>query len=790
MLRLAGGRYLPRRRYNIAKLLAKGAIEDEMSAPGLWEAFPPQDFPDFIWSALDDPAALTRHSLNPRRVQRLKAMVSDLAPDLVILCDSTMGRMTESFAGERYKLVVAPHNMDSLLYASLAAATHSAAHRAWGMRTAAAFAAAERQFAKADQLWVCSSADAQNFAGLMPESRIKLVPNVIEAAERRSGEPSRTIVFIGPLSYHPNELAAFELVKISKILSERGVAHRLQLIGKTTPALRQVAAAAKSVEVLGYVADVAPYLNDAALVAAPLTVGSGTRIKLLEAMVWGLPVVTTAIGISGIDAEDNVHAVIEDDLTRFPDLIAGLLDQPDRASAIGARARDLVAQHYSPAAMRDWVGKHLHDLGLAVEAGHRPPHPAFTQKLQARFNRSARLLELSCVIATSAPKQGLRGRIEHRGNGLPNSAIRLLYRSAYEVLLEASVVLGSEVDPEDVQFKLLWRGALLLSLIAEPYVDERTTLLNVEISAEGTQTLIDLWTDDPTATLAADGATYSLHARSGLHSVQVSGLKEPNKTVPRTADDPGRSNVTGFDRWLKPIGQCSTRLTALRGCHEGEAAWLIGNGPSVRAQDLAALNGLVSFGFNRLHLAYPITDFRPTYTVSGDRQMIEDFGQEIVDQSAGLVFLADATPPPLVGDYIWLRQIATFPPVFSRDPGRVINPGGSSLFVALQIACFMGIRRFYIYGADFRFDYDTIDDADDKFRTACGDGNHFIANYRNGRPWCPPSFPDIALGFLAARRFIESAGGVIQNATRGGLLEIFERTSFEQALSDSRTMGS
>ena len=165
--------------------------------------------------------------------------------------------------------------------------------------------------------------------------------------------------------------------------------------------------------------------------------------------------------------------------------------------------------------------------------------------------------------------------------------------------------------------------------------------------------------------------------------------------------------------------------------------------------------------------------------------MIEDFGQEIVDVSGGQVFVAHDEEPPLVGDYIWLRQMAIFPPLISREPARAVTPGGSSLFVAMQLAAFMGIRKLYLYGADFHFNFERNLRARDTYRAVSGDGNHFIKNYRSGKAWCPPSFRNIATGFLAARIMMESEGGFIRNATRGGAMEIFPREDFESALATS-----
>jgi hypothetical protein len=132
-----------------------------------------------------------------------------------------------------------------------------------------------------------------------------------------------------------------------------------------------------------------------------------------------------------------------------------------------------------------------------------------------------------------------------------------------------------------------------------------------------------------------------------------------------------------------------------------------------------------------------------------------------------------------------VRQVAGFPSLFSKDASRRVSPGGSSLFVAMQIAYYLGIRNFYVYGADFSFRFTPVPGATG-FRTASGDGNHFIKNYRSGRPWCPPALQNILSSFLSARMLMEADGGFIKNATRGGELDVFERMDFDEAVQDTR----
>lgn len=221
------------------------------------------------------------------------------------------------------------------------------------------------------------------------------------------------------------------------------------------------------------------------------------------------------------------------------------------------------------------------------------------------------------------------------------------------------------------------------------------------------------------------------------------------------------------------------KLLRLKDLHKGKVGYLIGNGPSVRTEDLEALDGAVTFCCNRFHLCYDMTDFRQTYTVSSDQTMIDDFGEEIVSKSAGTVVLVSNERTTLRGDYILLRwdDRSREPFRFSEQPYHHVWLGGSTLFSAAQLGYYMGIRHFYVYGVDHSFKHVIDDNEEDPFRRAKGDENHFIPNYRSGKGWNPQQSDHVELSFQTCDLFLRSRGGWMKNATRGGKLEVLERVN-------------
>jgi polysaccharide biosynthesis protein PslH len=120
----------------------------------------------------------------------------------------------------------------------------------------------------------------------------------------------------------------------------------LTLIGKNPPSDLQKYSD-KGVNIIGYVPKVQPYLNKAALYIAPLFVGSGIRIKILEAMAIGLPVVATSIASEGIYGNDEDGLFIRNGEEEWAETIVSLLKDPENTSKLRSRAQSFIRENYS-----------------------------------------------------------------------------------------------------------------------------------------------------------------------------------------------------------------------------------------------------------------------------------------------------------------------------------------------------------------------------------------------------------------------------------------------------------
>ena len=207
----------------------------------------------------------------------------------------------------------------------------------------------------ADGLCVCSDADARRVRADVPGARLAVVPNAadVEFFRPRPGDPApdgRTVLFFGLLSTFPNsDGVRFFLSEIWPRLAAERPDARCKIVGGQPPEWL-LAQAGPRIEVTGVVNDLRPHLAGAAAVVVPLRFGSGTRLKIVEAMAMGKPVVSTSLGAEGLVATPGRDLLIADDPAAFAAAVRQVLDQPGLAASLGRAGRALVEERYS------WVG--------------------------------------------------------------------------------------------------------------------------------------------------------------------------------------------------------------------------------------------------------------------------------------------------------------------------------------------------------------------------------------------------------------------------------------------------
>jgi glycosyltransferase involved in cell wall biosynthesis len=216
-----------------------------------------------------------------------------------------------------------------------------------------------------DALIATTDVDRQLMVAVEPTLR----PFVIENGagdgffERTGAAPeARTMVFTGLFTHPPNVQAIeYFLDKIFPLILDKAPDARIYVVGKSPPP-RLVRRASNQVVVTGFVDDVRPYLERAAVFVIPLLSGGGIRGKALEAMAMGKPIVTTTVGVEGIYLKDRESGLFADTPKLFAESVIELFENPDLSAAIAKRASAIAAERYRWAAKGQDLDKVLRGL--------------------------------------------------------------------------------------------------------------------------------------------------------------------------------------------------------------------------------------------------------------------------------------------------------------------------------------------------------------------------------------------------------------------------------------------
>ena len=244
------------------------------------------------------------------------------------------------------------------------------------------------------------------------------------------------------------------------------------------------------------------------------------------------------------------------------------------------------------------------------------------------------------------------------------------------------------------------------------------------------------------------------------------------------------------------------RIRAFRGRYEGKRCFIIGNGPSLRPEDLDLLKQEYTFGANRIYLMYGRTLWRPTFYVCQDKDMLKAEQMNITGGKAGVdpcsCFIGynsmkkTGTRFPDSNPYLMDNRAALWRKEglpFSFDCERQVADGTTVTYSSIQLAVYMGFTRIYLLGMDHHFPH-TID----KNRRITYDAavrSHFDPRYKDiyetveQKRTIVLAVYDQEMAEAAYKSALAAAGsrGVgIFNATRGGELEVFPRVRLEQVI--------
>ncbi|MBN2303163.1 MAG: glycosyltransferase [Anaerolineae bacterium] len=197
-----------------------------------------------------------------------------------------------------------------------------------------------------------SDADAAAFGQLVPDCPVTVVPNGVDTRLYTQTDTSldlgdAALVFTGSMSYRPNVDAALWFADtVFPLVREQCPNAKFFVVGSNPHPRLTALRERENIQVTGWVPDVNPFLHAAAVYIVPMRMGSGTRLKLLQAMAAGQAVVSTTSGAQGLTVQDGIELRLADTTPDFAQAVIDLLQHPAQRQTLGKTGAAYVKQYY------------------------------------------------------------------------------------------------------------------------------------------------------------------------------------------------------------------------------------------------------------------------------------------------------------------------------------------------------------------------------------------------------------------------------------------------------------
>ncbi len=238
-----------------------------------------------------------------------------------------------------------------------------------------------------------------------------------------------------------------------------------------------------------------------------------------------------------------------------------------------------------------------------------------------------------------------------------------------------------------------------------------------------------------------------------------------------------------------PKTKFAKNIKRFHNIHKGERCFILGNGPSLTPEDLNALsaNGEITFAMNRIFKIFPKTNWRPTYYFCEDELIASGCLDEMNAVSAKEKFI------PLCINYyhdVKIKGANYFNLVYDKDIERYTENFDASVGVpcmgtvtttCIFFAVYMGFKEIYLLGVDHNFKITIADDGSTVTDNSVKD--YFCDNYdKDVQDKVTHDLRNTTKSYMFMKKFCEDNSVIIQNATRGGKLEVFPRVSMDELL--------
>jgi glycosyltransferase involved in cell wall biosynthesis len=307
--------------------------------------------------------------------EALASFLERWSPDIVVAHHIHMAPYLQEVRSA-YR-VLREHNVDSVLMERYAASLSNPAMAAFARRQAEQIRDTERRLCpQADLCLTISTEDERALKEIAPGTNLATAPAAIDLSQYEpvalpeEGEDP-LLVTAGSLGFRPTGEGVVEFAERAWPRIRRAVPRaRFRIIGAAPESLRRRLLRVPGIEMTGRVDEVAPLLAGASAFLVPLRVGSGVRIRILEALAWGIPVITTATGCEGLEVESGRHLLVADRPDEMVAAFQKLLAHPATGQILRREGRRLVERRHSIEVLETMLGRLYRRATAPAEGDH------------------------------------------------------------------------------------------------------------------------------------------------------------------------------------------------------------------------------------------------------------------------------------------------------------------------------------------------------------------------------------------------------------------------------------
>lgn len=305
------------------------------------------------------PITVARYNV-PAYRQKFRELVATETFDLV---HYEMFHVAQFHTETHLPSLLSQQNVDAAIWRRLCQETANPLRKCLYWTQQRAFERYERLTHPQFDIVTCASEiDRQTFQRTNAAGRFEIIPNGVDVEDYQpayGSEEEAHLIYIGSMDWYPNEDAvAFFADEVLPKIREKLPDVQFSAVGGNPSPRVQKLAARSQILVTGRVPEIKPYFARATVFVVPLRIGSGTRLKILEALAMGKAVVSTTVGAEGLNLVDGEEILIADEPIAFAEAVLRLLTDASLRRKIGENGRARVERDY------DWrrIGEKLYRL--------------------------------------------------------------------------------------------------------------------------------------------------------------------------------------------------------------------------------------------------------------------------------------------------------------------------------------------------------------------------------------------------------------------------------------------